>query len=407
MHANRFLRLLAVFTFTALAAQASAVEVTVWHAYRGDEKAAFEKVVASFNAAQGSKGIKVNVLAVPFDAFADKITASVPRGKGADVFIYAQDRLGGWVEAGKTIEPINFLLDQPTKLRFIPVTLQAMLYKGSYYGLPLNYKCITLIYNKKLVKDPPRTTADLEAFVKKFTNRNAAIYGLAYEYTNYYYHAAIQNGFRGRVFLPNSTKPVIDSPENVKAMELMLTWKDQFLPAEPTTGLITSLFNEGKAAMIFSGPWQLGEISKNIDYGLSPLPILSENGLPMRPWTTVEGVYISATSQVKEAAWQFVKYLTDVPAGLIMGIEGRQTPANERVYQDRRVAADPVLRGFYRQVRVAIPMPNLPEMTMVWSPVTVAIGAIARKASTPQAALEKAQKQVEKDIAVLHAKPHQ
>ena len=39
------------------------------------------------------KGVKVTTLAVPFDAFNDKITAAVPRGKGPDVFIAGQDRL--------------------------------------------------------------------------------------------------------------------------------------------------------------------------------------------------------------------------------------------------------------------------------------------------------------------------
>ena len=48
---------------------------------------------------------------MPYDAFADKITAAVPRGKGPDVFIFAQDRLGGWMEAGNTVEPLDFFLD--------------------------------------------------------------------------------------------------------------------------------------------------------------------------------------------------------------------------------------------------------------------------------------------------------
>ena len=63
-----------LLAFTAQAA----TELTVWHAYRGAEKAAFEKVVAQFNARQ--KDIAVRTLAVPYDAYADKITASVPRG---------------------------------------------------------------------------------------------------------------------------------------------------------------------------------------------------------------------------------------------------------------------------------------------------------------------------------------
>jgi arabinogalactan oligomer/maltooligosaccharide transport system substrate-binding protein len=136
--------------------RSAAADLVLWHAYRAEEKAALEKLVAQYNAQ--TKGPKVTTLAVPYDAFADKISAAVPRGKGPDIFIYAQDRLGGWIEAGNTVEPVDFYLDDALKKRFIPTTLEAMTYRGSVYGLPLNYKEITLIYNKKLVKTPPKTT---------------------------------------------------------------------------------------------------------------------------------------------------------------------------------------------------------------------------------------------------------
>src|SRR5687768_15611446 len=151
--------LLALGSLAALPAAAQK-EIVVWHAYRGDERTAFEKVVASYNQARAGR-IEVTTLAVPYDAFADKITAAVPRGKGPDVFIYAQDRLGGWVAAGNTVEPLDFFLDDRTKGRYLPLTLQAMTYQGNVYGLPLNFKVITLIYNKKLVQTPPKTTAEL------------------------------------------------------------------------------------------------------------------------------------------------------------------------------------------------------------------------------------------------------
>ncbi len=83
----------------------------------------------------------------------------MPRGKGPDVFIYPQDRLGGWVEAGNTIEPIDFFLEDEVVDRFIPTTMEAMTYQDTIYGLPLNFKVITQIYNKKLVKTPPKTSA--------------------------------------------------------------------------------------------------------------------------------------------------------------------------------------------------------------------------------------------------------
>lgn len=383
------LALLLVFPLCALAQK----EIVVWHGYRGGEKAAFEKVIDNFNKANGGK-IKVTTLAVPYDAFADKITAAVPRGKGPDVFIFAQDRLGGWIAAGNTVEPLDFFLDPATKGRYLKATLDAMTYQGTTYGLPLNFKVITLIYNKKLLPTPPKTTAELETVAKRLTNVPAGKFGLAYWYSDFYYHAALMNGFGGGVFL--GRKPVVSSAQNVASLNYLMKWIDQgFLPAEPSTALITSLFNQGKAAMVFSGPWFLGEIDKGIDYGLAPLPTISEAGnKPMRPWITVEGVYVAAPSKNKDAAYELAKYLTDVPAGKVMALEGRQTPANKGVYADPAVANDPILKAFRQQVDVAVPMPNLPEMSMVWSPVTTAMNVIVKKAATPKAAMDQAQKEV-------------
>jgi arabinogalactan oligomer/maltooligosaccharide transport system substrate-binding protein len=393
--------LLGLVGAAALAAPARAQkEIVVWHAYRGGEKAAFEKVVASYNA--GTQGVKVTTLAVPYDAFADKITAAVPRGKGPDVFIYAQDRLGGWIEAGNTIEPIDFFLDEATTGRFLPSTMEAMTYRGTVYGLPLNYKVVTLIYNKKLLQAPPKTTGELVVAAKKLTDAAAGRYGLAYWYSDYYYHAALQNAFGGGVFT-GGNKPALNRPENVQALELLVKWleRDRILPAEPSTALITSLFNQGKAAMVFSGPWFLGEVT-GVDYGLAPLPTVDEaGGKPMRPWMTVEGVYVAAPSANKDAAYAFARYLTDLEAARVLALEGRQTPANQAIYADAAVAADPVLAAFRKQVEVALPMPNLPEMTMVWSPATTAMNTIVNKSATPKAALDLAQKEVVERIARL------
>lgn len=376
-------------------------EIVVWHGYRGGEKAAFEKVVNQFN--QSQKGVKVSTLAVPYDAFADKITAAVPRGKGPDVFIYAQDRLGGWIASGNTVEPLDFFLDDKIKGRYLKATMDAMTYQGNVYGLPLNFKVITLIYNKKLMQTPPRTSAELVATARKLTGGGR--FGLAYWYSDFYYHAALMNGFGGGVFGPGR-KPTINSPANIKSLDLLNKWIGQkFMPEEPSTALITALFNQGKAAMVFSGPWFLGEISKDIQYGLAPLPTLNEaGGKPMRPWMTVEGVYIAAPSKNKDAAFELLKYLTDVPAAKVLALEGRQTPANKGVYADPQVAKDPILAAFRKQVDVAVPMPNFPEMSMVWSPVTTAMNTIVKKTATPKQAMDIAQKEVAERIANLQKK---
>jgi arabinogalactan oligomer/maltooligosaccharide transport system substrate-binding protein len=393
---------------TALAAAAALLaagparaqkEIVVWHAYRGDEKTAFEKVIEQYNRAQ--QGVRVSSLAVPYDAFADKITAAVPRGRGPDVFIYAQDRLGGWIAAGNTVEPLDFFLDDKTKARYLGTTLQAMTYQGNVYGLPLNFKVITLIYNKKLIPTPPKTTGEMLALARKHTNAAAGRFGIAYWYSDFYYHAPLMNAFGGGVF--DGRKPVLNSPANVKSLETLGKWLDTgVLPAEPSTALITALFNEEKAPMVLSGPWFLGEVRNGIDVGLALLPAVDEaGGKPMRPWMTVEGVFVAAPSQNKDAAFAFAKYLTDVPAAKVMAIEGRQSPANKGAYADPQVAGDPVLKAFRQQVENAIPMPNLPEMTMVWSPATTAMNKVVKKTAAPKAALDVAQKEVLERIAKL------
>jgi len=396
--------ILCLFTFLTLVSVTAAQELVVWHAYRAEEKAAFEKVVAAYNASKGGK-VKITTLAVPYDAFADKITAAVPRGKGPDIFIYAQDRLGGWIEAGNTVEPIDFYVEDATKARFIPTTMEAMTYQGTIYGLPLNYKVITMIYNKKLLPTPPKTSTELVATAKKLTDQKAGKFGLAYSYSDFYYHAALMNGFGGGVF-DAQRKPTLNSAANVKSLEYLMKWfdTDKILPAEPSTALITSLFNEGKAAIVFSGPWFLGEIAKGIDYGLAMLPKIDESGKPMKPWMTVEGMYIASSSKSKEAAYDFLKYCTDVPSAKILAVEGRQTPSNKNVYNDATVGADPILKAFRQQVEAAVPMPNLPEMTMVWSPATTAMNKLTKKAATPKVAMDEAQKSVEADIARLRKK---
>jgi len=387
----------------ALAAPAwTQTKLVVWHAYRGGEKEAFEKVIAQFNAAHAGK-VVVESLAVPYDAFADKITAAVPRGKGADVFIYAQDRLGGWVEGGNTIEPIDFFLDDATLARFLPSTLEAMTYQGAIYGLPLNFKVVTLFYNKKLVKTPPKTTGELATIAKSLTKADAGSFGLAYWYSDFYYHSALMNGFGGGVF-GEGRKLILDSPGNVKSVELLLKWiyDDKILPAEPSTALITNLFNTGKAAMVFSGPWFLGEIADGVDFGLAPLPAIDEaGGAPMKPWITVEGVYIAQPSAHKDEAFEFVDYLTGLEAARVMALEGGQTPANAAIYEDPEVAKNPVLAAFRAQVEKGVAMPNYAEMSMIWSPATTAMNTSVKKNAPPATAFKNAQEEAAKRIASL------
>jgi arabinogalactan oligomer/maltooligosaccharide transport system substrate-binding protein len=307
------------------------------------------------------------------------------------------------VEAGQTIEPIDFFVDEKVTSQLVPGMMPAMTYRDTVYGLPLNYKSIAMIYNTALVKAPPKTSGELVKVAKGLTNAPSGRFGLAYEYSNFFFHAALMNAHGGQVFAPGP-KPVIDSPQNVAAVKTMMKWykTDGILPADPSSTLIASLFNEGKAAIVFSGPWFLGEVQDKVKYAIAPLPTVDEaGGKPMKPWLTVEGVYVSAGSKQKEGAYKFAEYLVSTEAALVLALEGGQLPTNKAAYSDPRVAKNPTLQGFRKQLDTAVPMPNYAEMTLMWSPVTTAMNKIVKGSATPEVALKEAQATVTDSIAKL------
>jgi arabinogalactan oligomer/maltooligosaccharide transport system substrate-binding protein len=237
---------------------------------------------------------------------------------------------------------------------------------------------------------------------KAHTNTAVGKFGLAYEYSNYFFHAALMNAFGGGVF-DDSANPTIDQPANIEAIKLMMDWykEEGILPADPSAALIGTLFNGGNAAMVFSGPWFLGEI-EGVDFGLAPLPTVNEaGGKPMGPWLTVEGVYISAGSNHKDEAYEFAKFLVGEEAARVMALDGRQLPTNAAVYEDSAVAGDEVLAAFRKQLETAVVMPNYAEMTLMWSPVTTAMNKIVKGSATPEAAMGTAQQEVRTSIDAL------
>ena len=396
---------LAIVSGCAPAEGTKLADLVIWHSYRGREKAALEKVAALYSASVKPGTRPVRAVAVPNDAFADKISAAVPRNKGPDLFIFSHDRLGGWVESGATVAPIDFFLEQTDRDTFLPGMLDATTYKGVTYALPLNFKSIALIYNKALVSKPPATTAELLEIAGALTDKARGRFGIAYAYDDFFFHAAIQNGFGGGAF-DASGNLILNNPANIAAADLVRDWRTKYklLPDDPTSSLVTALFNEGRAAMIFNGPWFLGEASKDIDVGIAVLPNITEaGGKPMRPWMTVEAVYIAAGTADENEAWNFAKYLTGPQAAAIFALEGGQLPAAKAAYDVPAIANDPVISAFKAQGANAIPMPNLPEMTLVWSPADKAMKRFTKMETTSQAAWNDCQNEVQASITALRA----
>jgi len=369
-------------------------KIVLWHAYRAAEKDAIEQVVKDFNASHPS--ITVRAQAIPYDPFVDKVTITVPRGQGPDVFIFAHNMIGNWVEEG-VLEPLSGKIDGASLKAFLPSSVKALVYRKNLYGLPLAFKSLVFYYNKKLLPDGvPATMEELIPKLQALTTGER--HGLAYEAGLLYFHAPWIHAFGGR-FFDEDHKPAFDTPEQAQALEFTrsLHFKDKLLPKGLSGFMVTSLFNDGNAVVVMNGPWFRAEIKPQVDYGVAVIPTVQ--GKTPKPLLGIESVFISKTSKHKAAAIEFAQYLAGPASAKVRMDVGKQPVAHLATLQEG-AKRDPTMRVFMDQSKQAVLMDASPEMQLVWSTVDSAVAkGIFDKNAKPAEELKKAQAKLLADLA--------
>ncbi|MCC6620484.1 MAG: extracellular solute-binding protein [Deltaproteobacteria bacterium] len=365
-----------------------ATEIVLWHSFRAGELEAFDKVVANYNASQ--KKVYVKSHAIPFDPFVDKITVTVPRGEGPDLFIFAHNMIGNWVDKG-VLEPISGMVDGEYLKQFTPWSVKALVYQKSLYGLPLAFKSLVMFYNKKLIPEPAATMEELIEQVKPLQKPDER-FGIVYQAGGLYFHAMWFHAFGGAVFDDNH-QPAFDTPAQVAGLEFVRTlhMDHKVLPAGVGGFMVTSLFNEGNAAVVFNGPWFLAELtpSDKLDFGIKMIPTVQ--GKQPKPFLGIESLFVSKTSKHKEAAIQAALYLAGEESARERMTTGKQPVCHAKVLAEG-AAADPMMKVFMDQADQAVLMDATPQMQLMWTPGDTAISAgIFVADRKPAAELKKAQ----------------
>jgi arabinogalactan oligomer/maltooligosaccharide transport system substrate-binding protein len=367
--------------------------IVLWHGYRAGEQVAIEQVVERFNASQDR--VVVRAQAIPSTPFADKVTISVPRGQGPDVFIFAHDKIGTWVEKG-VLEPLAERVSEAELAPFVPQSVRALVYLGNLYGLPLSLKTLVMFYNKALLPAPPPTMEGLIEAVKPLQVKGKR-HGIVYQAGSLFFHAMWIHAFGGALF-DDRHEPALDSEAQVEALDFVrsLHLAHGVLPAGVNGFMVTSLFNQGDAAVVFNGPWFRAEIA-GVDYGIAPIPTV--RGAVPRPLLTVEAVFVSKTSRHKDAAIEFAKFLAGFDAAKTRLELGKVPVAHRQALEDG-AASDPSLRVWMEQAERSEVSDASPEMQQLWGPADNAIAAgIFDETRSPRDQLEKAQRRVLAELA--------
>ena len=374
--------------------------ILLWHAYRDAERGALDTLVKTWN--DKHPEIQIEALAIPYDAMIDKTQVAIPRGNGPDLIIMAHDKIGTWARDG-LIGPLGDFATPDRLRRFLPATVKPLVFERSVYGLPLAFKSTVLFYNRKLVPKPPTTLAELTAMAKPLVNAEDGKFGLAYDASDLYYHAAFLHAYGGTVLDEQSRALTIDSAEAAAAIDAVRKLhSDGVLPKGMTGFIVTAMFNDAKVPFVINGPWFLSEIDKAVDFGVATLP-LADNGKPLMPYLGSEAILLSAKTKERDAALTVLDYLTSDEAALTRLQQGKQMVANAKIYENPEWGGDPIIKIFRAQAEVAVPMSNSVEAGVAWAPYSNALrrsifgeqsskDALAQAAKDAAGALEKLRK---------------
>ncbi|HEY2298035.1 MAG TPA: ABC transporter substrate-binding protein [Jatrophihabitans sp.] len=293
---------------------------------------------------------------------------------------------------------------------FYPSEREAATVNGKVVGFPALVDNLALVYNKKLFAqagiappDPSWTWADFRAAAKKLTNASTHNYGWAYvndgsEDTVWRFLAMLwQAG--GDLLTPDHSKPAFDSAAGLAALQQLhdMAVTDKSVYLDTGNGNYLNLFNSGKIAMLWTGPWDLSSINSDIKYGVTLLPGYNGNH------ETISGpdIYMlfDHSSGRTDTAFKFVTWLTSAPVHLQFAIRTGDLPVRKSETElpgyKTFLAKYPAEKVFVQNLdNVKHVRPNLPEYAQVSSAVGQMVQSVLLGQAQPADALKSGSSQV-------------
>lgn len=319
---------------------------------------------------------------------------------GPDMYMYAHDSLGTFVEMG-VLAPITDVVEKSAYSDMLPMTLKAGQYKGEQYLLPVYYETLLFMYNKALWEgEIPSTTEELYEYMTTHTDSAAGTYALVNQHSTAYNVAPIINGFGGYI-IDEEAMPGLNNEKTQKAIEY--NKKFAALEADGDYNTITTLFNEGKATAIVGGPWLVSGIKEaGIDLGIKSLAEFTlPNGNTLVPYSGVQGIGVMkyAADSKKEVLGEVLTALADPQIGTELAKKVNCAPANQKSYEVEEVSNNEMITAMKKTAEVAIPMPNIPEMSVMWGPTEEFLAAVNKSGEDVKDVAEQYQKEAETAIA--------
>ncbi|WP_028560131.1 sugar ABC transporter substrate-binding protein [Paenibacillus pinihumi] len=366
-------------------------KLLVWESK--EERPFVEAIAKEFTA---KYGIEVKFEEVSAGDQVTKLTTDGPAKLGADVVLFPHDNLGKAVTSG-LILPNDFYEDQ-SRDENSEIAVSAVTYDGVLYGYPRSIETYALFYNKKLIAEAPKSFDEIVEFAKSFNDVKNNKFALMWEVSNFYFsYPFISTG--GYIY-GNHGQDKDDIGLNtegaVKGLNYYGSLKNSLLPmnsGDITYDIKKGFFVAGTLALDINGPWALGDYrDAGIDFGVAPLPTI--NGQTASSFSGIKAWYVNRYSEYPMAARLFARFASTKEAQLLDYELTGALPSNKEAAEDPAVQNNDIVKGFLEQFQQSTPMPSIPEMGNVWSPIAAAFSDVWNTGKDAKEALDNAVKQI-------------
>lgn len=383
-------------------------EVTFWNGYAadGDEIKTFTDVVLpAFNKLYPN--VTVNHQEIPYDDLRQKLVTGLAGGTLPDVLRADIIWVPEFADQGALLaldEAMPDFADLTATMYEGPVSTNK--WGDRYYGLPLDTNTRVLFYNTGMFEEAgvtaaPATIQELEAAMTKVKALGADRFGYAEGGTGPWSVLPWIWSFGGGITDDAVTKATgtLNGEGTVTAVTKLQEWLEQgyLSPSILGGGLATSeQFGNDQAAMILEGPWMPG-IFKN------QFPELAYDyaTVPAGPGGTAsvvggEDIVVFKSTQNKEAALAFTRFMVSEEAQLAMGKIGQMPVLQSLAGNAELPDYYPMFQEQLKTAKARTPVPSWPKIDEA---VSNAILKALRGEATVQASLDEAATQVDALLA--------
>ncbi|BFU59967.1 MULTISPECIES: maltose/maltodextrin ABC transporter substrate-binding protein MalE [Rodentibacter] len=338
----------------------------------------------------------VSVLVEHPDKLEEKFPQVASTGDGPDIIFWAHDRFGGYAQAGLLAE---LQPSQEFKDKFVDFSWNAETYNGKIIGYPVAIEALSLIYNKDLTPEAPKSWEEILELDKKLKKegKNAIMWNLAEPY--FTWPVVASNGGYAFKFV-NGSYDVSDIGVNNQGAQKGLQFvvdmvKNKVINADMDYAVAEASFNKGESALTINGPWAWGNIEKSkINYGVAVLPTL--NGKASKPFVGVLSAAVNAASPNKDLAKEFLENYLLTDEGLAVVNADKPLGAVALKSYQEKLAKDSRIAATMENAKNGEIMPNIPQMSAFWYAERSAIINAVSGRQEVKAALDDARARIQK-----------